>query len=179
MGKVILLCHEHLPKYWAWYNVYVQYSMLFYTFCKLITCPFHAYVLSSPFITIGQLEILSYNIVFFKHMAQYSNQLFTDPNWPITNPLYNCIISNQFPFFITPTNSIFWHFFLFFIIWHANYLGCVCNRSDLLIQYITVFSIYLNIFSIHWVWSGSFPSSNDVNQFNLFNYFMFWYYFSG
>ena len=55
-------------------------GMLFFTFHKVLTCPFHAYVLSSPFVTISQLEMLSYNIVLLKHITQCSNQFLTDPN---------------------------------------------------------------------------------------------------
>ena len=45
-----------------------------------------------------------------------------------------------------------------------------------ILQYI---SISDSIFNICQYLAGSFPSSNDVNQFNLFHYFMFQYYFSG
>ena len=55
-------------------------GMLFFAFHKILTCPFHAYVLSSPFVTISQLEMLSYNIVLLKHITQYSNQFLTDTN---------------------------------------------------------------------------------------------------
>ena len=127
------------------------------------------------FVTISQLEVLSYSIVFFKHIAQCSNQFSTDPNWLITNPFYNCINLKSFSIHHYSTYSIFRHFSLFFIIWHANYLRGVCNWSDLLISIysnIAVFysifwyiSISHSIFNICEYLTSSFPSSNDVNLF--------------
>ena len=55
-------------------------GMSFFAFYKILICPFHAYVPSSPFVTIIQLEMLSCNIVLLKHIAQYSIQFLTDTN---------------------------------------------------------------------------------------------------
>ena len=55
-------------------------GMLFSPFHKILACPFHAYVLSSLFVTISQLEMLSCNIVLPKHIAQHSIQFLTDSN---------------------------------------------------------------------------------------------------
>ena len=66
---------------------------------------------------------------------------------------------------------------------------CPCNQSDLLISVylnIAVFcsifqyiSVSHSIFNICEYLTSSFPSSNDVNQFNLFPYFTFRCYFNG
>ena len=62
------------------HNVYAQEGMLLFTFFKLVTCPFLSICCRFTFVTIGQLEILSCNIVFHKPIAQCSNQFTTDPN---------------------------------------------------------------------------------------------------
>ena len=55
-------------------------DMLLSTFYKLVACPFLYICSKFTVVTIGQLEILSCNIVFHKHIAQCSNQFITDPN---------------------------------------------------------------------------------------------------
>ena len=53
-------------------------GMLLSTFYKLVACPFLYICSRFSVVTIGQLEILSYNIVFHKPIAQCSNQFTTD-----------------------------------------------------------------------------------------------------
>ena len=154
--KVILLCHKHFPKYWTWYDVFAQEGMLWFAFFKIVTWPFHAYVSSSPFVTIAQLEILSYNIVLPKHMAQCSNWFLTDPNWPITNPLYTCIIKSQTIFLL----SLLQHILSFgispyFSSFNMQIIWGVCATGQIYwfqyIQILQYFLVYFNI-SQYFLW---------------------------
>ena len=100
------------------------------------------------FVTIGQLEILSYNIVFHKRIAQCSNRFITDPNWPITNLLYNVYnqIPNHLPF------SLLQHVLSFgispyFSSFDMQIIWGVCVTDWIywfnILQYFQYFSIYL------------------------------------
>ena len=129
VGKVILPYQRHYPN--------IELGTMPMCFKRVIYSPFHKLMACFPSICIKFIFLLLLvnqkcwiiNIVYLKLIIQHSIQFLTDPDWLITKSNIN----------YQPNFHLSWQYILYFsgispyfTFWHANYLGGVCNRLEII-----------------------------------------------